>query len=113
MIKTHDLVEQYTPDTPQSHQCGRIAQQVQRNYELEYAVAGGEIHEQGKQTIIYVNYTSIFTHAVKAIQELSDIVKEHQEQIHAQKHKKIQIKKCNITRFFCCKISKVLEINIK
>ena len=32
-----------------------------------------------------MNYNFIFTHAVKAIQELSDIVKQQQEQIDAQK----------------------------
>ena len=47
--QTHDLVEQYTPDTPQSHQCGFIAQKVQQIDELKYAVAGGKIYEQGKE----------------------------------------------------------------
>ena len=63
----------YTDDTPQSHQCGCIVEQAQATEELKYAVAGGEIDEQGKETIRYLNYNSIFTHAVKAIQELSDI----------------------------------------
>ena len=45
--QTHDLVEQYTLDTPQSHQCDFKAQQVQQNNKLS-AVAGGEIDEQGK-----------------------------------------------------------------
>ena len=74
--QTHDLAAHYTPDTPQSHQCGFIAQKVQQIDELKYAVAGGEIDEQGKETIRYLNYNPIFAHAVKAIQELSHIVKE-------------------------------------
>ena len=57
--QTHDLVEQYTPDTPQSHQCGCIAQKVQQIDELKYAVAGGEIDEQGNETIRYRNYNDI------------------------------------------------------
>ena len=43
--QTHDFVELYTPDTPQSHQCGFIAQQVQQIDELTYAVATGEVDE--------------------------------------------------------------------
>ena len=45
----HDLVAQYTPDTPQSHQCGFIAQRAQQIDELKYAVAGGAIDEHGKR----------------------------------------------------------------
>ena len=83
--QTHDLVEHTTPDTPQSHQCGFKAQRVQQIDELKYAVAGSNIDEQGKETIRYLNYNSIFPHAVKTIQELSDIVKQQQEQIDVQK----------------------------
>ena len=78
-------MEQYTDDTPQSHQCGCIAQQVQSTEELKYAVIGGENDEQGKETINYLNYSSLFTHAVSANQELSDIVKKQQDQKDAQK----------------------------
>ena len=52
----HDLVEHYTPDTPQSHQCRFKAQRVEQIDELKYAVAGGEVDEQGRKTIRYVNY---------------------------------------------------------
>ena len=64
----------YTVDTPQSYQCGFIAQQVQQIDALTYAVAGGEIDEQGQDTISYLNDISIFMHAVNAIQELSNIL---------------------------------------
>ena len=46
---------------------------------------GGEIGEYGKETMKCLNYNIVFTYAVKAIQELSDIVKKQQEQIDAQK----------------------------
>ncbi|MFM7983003.1 MAG: tail fiber domain-containing protein, partial [Candidatus Fonsibacter sp.] len=39
--QTYDLVDQYTADTPQSHQCGFIAQSVQSIDELKHAVVGG------------------------------------------------------------------------
>ena len=42
---------------------------------LKYAFASGEIDDQ-KNTIEYVNYNSIFTHAKKGLQELSDFVKQ-------------------------------------
>ncbi|MFM7986535.1 MAG: tail fiber domain-containing protein [Candidatus Fonsibacter sp.] len=45
--QTVDLVEQYTTDTPQSHQCGIIAQSVQKNDELKHSVVGGDIGEDG------------------------------------------------------------------
>ena len=46
---------------------------------------GGEIGEDGKETLRCLNYNIVFTYAVKAIQELSDIVKQQQEQIDTQK----------------------------
>jgi hypothetical protein len=79
--QTRDLTETYTADTPQSHQCGFIAQSVQQIDGLKYAVVGGEIGEDGVESIRYLNYNVIFTHAVKAIQELSQLVKAQQVQI--------------------------------
>ena len=79
--QTRDLTESYTADTPQSHQCGFIAQSVQQIDGLKYAVVGGEIGEDGVESIRYLNYNVIFTHAVKAIQELSQLVKAQQVQI--------------------------------
>ena len=35
------------PDTPQSHQCGFIAQSEQQIDQLIYALVGGEIGEDG------------------------------------------------------------------
>ena len=49
--QTYDLVDQFNEDTPQSHQCGFIAQKVQQIEELEYAVLGGEVGDDGKETI--------------------------------------------------------------
>ena len=83
--QTHDLVEHYTADTPQSHQCGFIAQPAQQTDARKYAIAGGEVDEQGKETVRYLNYNSRFTHAVKAIQELDQAVQQQQAQIDAQK----------------------------
>ena len=83
--QTVDLVEQYTEDTPQFRQCGFIAQQVQQIEELKHAVVGGEIGEDGQESLRGLNYNTVFTYAVNAIQELSDIAKQQQEQIDAQK----------------------------
>ena len=79
--QTQDIVDQITPDTPQSHQCGFIAQSIEQIEQLKHAVAGGEIGEDGKETIRSLNYNAIFTYAVKAIQELSQLVKAQQVQI--------------------------------
>ena len=80
--QTVALVEQYATDTPQSHQCGFIAQSVQTIDELKHSVIGGDIGEDGKEGIRALNYNAIFTYAVKAIQELSQIVKAQQVQIN-------------------------------
>ncbi|MFM7982979.1 MAG: tail fiber domain-containing protein, partial [Candidatus Fonsibacter sp.] len=39
--QTYNLVDEYTPETPQSHQSGFIAQSVQNIDELKYTVIGG------------------------------------------------------------------------
>ena len=41
--QTHSLVDQYTSDTPQNHQCGFIAQSVEKIKELKHIVESGEI----------------------------------------------------------------------
>ena len=64
--QTYDLVDQYNEDTPQTHQCGFIAQQVQQIEELKHAVFGGEVGEDGKETIRALNYNAVFTYSVKA-----------------------------------------------
>ena len=46
--QTHDLTEEYTLDTQQSHQCGVIAQSAQQIEELKYAVVGGIVGEDGR-----------------------------------------------------------------
>ena len=46
--QSQEIVERLTPDTPQSHQCGFIAQQVQQIEELRHAVVGGEIGDDGQ-----------------------------------------------------------------
>ncbi|MFM7984693.1 MAG: hypothetical protein ACKPKO_35760 [Candidatus Fonsibacter sp.] len=48
-------------------------------------VEGGQVGDDGQERIRGLNYNAIFTYAVKAIQELSDIVKQQQIQIDAQK----------------------------
>ena len=79
--QTQDLTEIVTEDTPQSHQCGVIAQSVQQIDKLKYALVGGETGDDGVESIRYLNDNVIFTHAVKAIQELSQLVKAQQMQI--------------------------------
>ncbi|MFM7981860.1 MAG: hypothetical protein ACKPKO_21330, partial [Candidatus Fonsibacter sp.] len=80
--QTYDLVDQYTSDTPQSHQCGFIAQSVQTIDELKHTVVGGTVGTDGKDSLRGLNYNAILTYAVKAIQELSQIVKAQQVQIN-------------------------------
>ena len=46
--QAHNLVGQYTLDTPHYHQCGFIAQSFQKHDERTCAVAGGEIDEEGQ-----------------------------------------------------------------
>ena len=82
--QTFDLVDNYTKDTPQSHQAGFIAQDVQIIEELRHAVVGGEVDNDGKESIRALNYNAVFTYAVKAIQELHGIVKQQQIQIDLQ-----------------------------
>ena len=67
--QTYDLVAQYVEDTPQSHQCGIISQQVQQVEALKHAVFGGEVGEDGKETVRALNYNAVFTYAVSAFQE--------------------------------------------
>ncbi|MFM7987834.1 MAG: tail fiber domain-containing protein, partial [Candidatus Fonsibacter sp.] len=83
--QTYTLVDDYTPETPQSHQSGLIAQSVHTIDELKHAVEGGEVGEDGVESIRTLNYNAVFTYAVKAIQELHEIVKQQQIQIDLQK----------------------------
>ncbi|MFM7989193.1 MAG: hypothetical protein ACKPKO_58755 [Candidatus Fonsibacter sp.] len=46
---------------------------------------GGEIGEDGKESLRGINYNAVFTYAVKAIQDLHEIVKLQQIQIDTQK----------------------------
>ena len=83
--QTQNIVDQFNENTPHTHQCGFIAQSIQKIDQLKHAVTGGEIGEDGKETIRALNYNAVFTYAVKSIQELHAIVKQQQEQIDAQK----------------------------
>ena len=85
-----NLVDQYTTDMQQSHQCGFIAQRGQQIQELKHRVIGGESDEDGKDTIRCFSYSVIFSFAVKAIQELSEKVKQQQQQVdeHSQHEQK-------------------------
>ncbi|MFM7982205.1 MAG: hypothetical protein ACKPKO_23085, partial [Candidatus Fonsibacter sp.] len=55
-----ELVDVYTPKTPQSHQSGFIAQSVQKIDELKHVVVGGTIGEDGTASIRGLNYNAIF-----------------------------------------------------
>ena len=80
--QTHYLTESYTADTPQSLLCGCIAQSVLRIDELTYFVVGGAVGDYGEATIKHLNYTAILAHAVKAIQELREVIKQQQLKIY-------------------------------
>ncbi|MFM7977804.1 MAG: tail fiber domain-containing protein [Candidatus Fonsibacter sp.] len=80
--QTSDLVDKYTADTPQSHQCGFIAQSVQSIDELNHTVVGGPVGDDGKESIRALNYNEICTYALKALQELNQIVKAQHVQIY-------------------------------
>ena len=77
----YDLVATYTPETPQSHQSGFIAQSVERIAELKHAIVGGETGGDGQETLRGINYNAVFTYAVKATQELHEIAKAQQAKI--------------------------------
>ncbi|MFM7980245.1 MAG: tail fiber domain-containing protein, partial [Candidatus Fonsibacter sp.] len=62
----YELVEQYSPDAPQSHQCGFIAHSVEEIDELRHAVVGGQVGEDGKESLRGLNYNAILTYAVKS-----------------------------------------------
>ena len=79
--QTYNLVDRYTLDAPQSYQCGFIAQSAQRIHEFKHAVVGGELDENGHETLRSLNCNAILTCVVKAIQELSQLVKAQQMQI--------------------------------
>ncbi|MFM7985262.1 MAG: tail fiber domain-containing protein, partial [Candidatus Fonsibacter sp.] len=49
--QTYDLVDQYTADTPQSRHCGFIAQSAQSIDELKHAVVGGQVGDDGKESV--------------------------------------------------------------
>ncbi|MFM7980337.1 MAG: hypothetical protein ACKPKO_13575 [Candidatus Fonsibacter sp.] len=76
------MLDQYTANTPQPYQCEFIAQSVQSIDELKHAVVGGQVGDDGKESIRALSYNAIFTYAVKAIQELSQIMKAQQVQIN-------------------------------
>jgi hypothetical protein len=52
--------------------------------ELKFAVEGGILGDDDKESLRGLNCNVVFTYAVKAIQELSDIVKQQQIQIDLQ-----------------------------
>ena len=83
--QTYYLVAQYNEDTLQSHQCGFTAQQAEQIEALKHAVFGGEVGEDGKDTVRALNYNAVFTYAVTAIQELHQVAQPQQMQIEAQK----------------------------
>ncbi|MFM7980054.1 MAG: tail fiber domain-containing protein, partial [Candidatus Fonsibacter sp.] len=60
--QTYNLVDEYTPETPQSHQSGFIAQSVQNINELKHTVEGGAVGEDGVDSIRTMNYNAIFTY---------------------------------------------------
>ena len=64
--QTQDLVNHSTPDTPQSHQCRLAAQSVQQTDQLKHVLFGGEIGEDGKETIRSLSYNAIFAYVVKS-----------------------------------------------
>ncbi|MFM7988237.1 MAG: tail fiber domain-containing protein, partial [Candidatus Fonsibacter sp.] len=64
--QTYEFVDVYTPETPQSHQSGFIAQSVQKIGALKHVVVGGKIGEDGTESIRGLNYNAIFAYAVKS-----------------------------------------------
>ena len=49
-VQTYNLLDQYTTDTTQSHQCRSIAPAVQQNAEFKVSEIGGEICEDGQES---------------------------------------------------------------
>ncbi len=61
-----------------------MAQSLGQIGQLTYAVIGGEIGDDGQETIRSLTYNAIFNYGAYAIQEQNTIVKTQQEQIDAQ-----------------------------
>ena len=57
--QTQNLVESYTAEAPQSHECGFMAQSFLRFDELTYAVGGGMVGDDGQECIRDLNYNAI------------------------------------------------------
>ena len=50
---------------------GLIAQDVRKIPELAFCVEGEEYDERGNETILHINYNSIFSLMVQAVKELA------------------------------------------
>ena len=84
----HKIWSINTQQTPRSLTNAAFkAQSVAQIDKLKHAGIGGEIEEDGKESIKALNYNAEFTYAVKAIQELHEIVKLQQIQIDELKAK--------------------------
>ena len=59
--QTYDLVEHYTQETPQSHQCGFIAQSLEKIDELKYIVEACEIEEDRKESLRGIHYSAVLS----------------------------------------------------
>ena len=42
----HNFVDRYTPETPASCECGFMAQSLQKDDALKYAIAGGAFDDE-------------------------------------------------------------------
>ena len=60
-------------------------QSVAKIDELKHIVEGGEIGEDGKESLRGISYNAVFTYAAKAIQERHEIVKLQQIEIEELK----------------------------
>ena len=76
-------------------------------------VVGGEVGEDGKETIRCLNKNAVFAYAVSASQELHQVVKQQQMQIDEQKQQIDRlIDIILISCFSSCNIIRIDKINL-
>lgn len=63
------------------HRAGFIAQEIRQIEELSYCCIGEEYDTNGNPTPLAIDYNSIFTHGIQAIQELNNIIENQRIQI--------------------------------
>ena len=82
--QTISLIEHRTDCTPQFHQCGFIVQNFRKLKNWSTQWLEEKLEKMGKRPSDILSFNIVFTYAIKAVQELHQLVKQRQAQIDAQ-----------------------------